>query len=88
MGVGGVRGTPELRIQTATIKMDRTMSSEAELALTSGSPSVPAHLVGRAIPWLHRIWPVAGLAAAGVITVAWICFLGYEFFKLIVPLFL
>lgn len=64
------------------------MSSEAKLALASGPPSVLAlHLGTRAVSYFHRIWPVAGLAAAGVIILAWIGFLGFEFLKLVEPLF-
>jgi hypothetical protein len=33
----------------------------------------------------RRIWPVAGLAAAVVVNLAWMGFLGYGFFKLVEP---
>ena len=36
----------------------------------------------------HRIWPVAGLGFAVLVKVAWMGFLGFEFFKLIEAAFL
>jgi hypothetical protein len=35
----------------------------------------------------HRIWPVAVLAAAVIVNLAWVGFLGYGFFKLVEPAF-
>jgi hypothetical protein len=34
-----------------------------------------------------RFWPVAHLAAAVIVNLAWIGFLGYGFFKLVEPAF-
>ena len=61
------------------------VSSDAELVLTPvSSPLVPpGHLVTSAISRFHRIWPVAGLGFAVIVNVAWMGFLGLEFFKLI-----
>ena len=63
----------------------RAVSSNAELVLTpASSPSVPSgHLVAWAISRFHRIWPVAGVGFAVIVNMAWIGFLGFEFFKLI-----
>ena len=60
-------------------------NGNAELVLTPvSSPSVPTgHLVTWAISRFHRIWPVAGLGFAVIVNMAWIGFLGVEFFKLI-----
>ena len=60
------------------------VSSQAELLLTPASPLVPPrHSVTSAISRFHRIWPVAGLGFAVIVNVAWMGFLGFEFFKLI-----
>ena len=61
------------------------VSNNAELVLTPvSSPLVPTgHLVASAISRFHRIWPVAGLGFAAIVNVAWMGFLGFEFFKLI-----
>ena len=64
--------------------MVRAVSSDAELVLTPVSPLVPPrHLVTWAISRFDRIWPVAGLGFAVIVNVAWMGFLGFEFFKLI-----
>ena len=56
------------------------VSSDAELVLTPVSaPLVPS---GRLVAWAS-IWPVAGLGFAVIANVAWVGFLGFEFFKLI-----
>jgi hypothetical protein len=47
------------------------------LALTSDLP-----FIIRPISLFHRLWPVAGLAAAIIVNLAWMGFLGYGFFKL------
>ena len=60
----------------------------AELFSTPASPLVPAwSRVARAISRFHRIWPVAGLAFAMIITAASTGLLVFEFFKLIKPAF-
>jgi hypothetical protein len=60
------------------------VSSDVEFASTPVSPLVPLrHLVTRAIRRFHHIWPVAGLGFAAIVNVAWIGFLGFEFFKFI-----
>jgi hypothetical protein len=50
--------------------------------LTSERPLIP-----EPISLLRRIWPVAGLAAAMMVNLAWMGFLGYEFLKLVEPVF-
>jgi hypothetical protein len=50
--------------------------------LTSGLPFIP-----EPISLFRRIWPVAGLAAAVIVNVVWMGFLGYGFFKLVGPAF-
>jgi hypothetical protein len=65
------------------------MSGDAEVALTSVLPVATAPpLVAGAVSRFHRVWPVAALALAVIINMAWIGFLGFEFFKLIEPAFL
>jgi hypothetical protein len=60
------------------------VSSDVEFASMPVSPLVsPRHLVTWAIPRFHRFWPVAGLGFAVIVNMAWIGFLGFEFFKLI-----
>jgi hypothetical protein len=51
---------------------------------------VPAHplapdlpLIIKLISLFHRIWPVAGLAAAATVNMAWVGFLGYGLFRLV-----
>jgi len=39
------------------------------------------------ISLFSRVWPVAGLAAAVTVNLAWIGFLGYEFSKLVDTVF-
>jgi hypothetical protein len=39
------------------------------------------------ISLFYRFWPVAGLATAVIINLAWMGFLGYGFFKLVEPAF-
>lgn len=39
------------------------------------------------ISLFHNIWPLAGLAAGAIATLAWMGFLGYEFFELVVGCF-
>jgi hypothetical protein len=46
--------------------------------LTSGLP-----FISESISLFRRIWPVAGLAAAVIVNVVWMGFLGYGFFKLV-----
>jgi hypothetical protein len=50
--------------------------------LTSERPLIP-----EPISRFHRIWPLAGLAAAMMANLAWMGFLGYGFFKLVEPVF-
>ncbi len=49
--------------------------SELDIALTP-----PALAIG---PPIHKIWPLALIAFGFGLTAAWVCFLGYELFKLI-----
>jgi hypothetical protein len=44
-------------------------------------------LIPQPISRFHRIWPVVGLAAAMMVNLAWMGFLGYGFFKLVEPVF-
>jgi hypothetical protein len=59
-----------------------------ELALvTASSDAPPQHVVAWATLWaifdFHRILPAAILGFAVIVNVAWMGFLGFEFFKLI-----
>jgi hypothetical protein len=62
--------------------------AEAQVLVTPVLPSTP-DLPFNAAPtsFFRRIWPVAGLAAAMLVNVAWMGFLGYGFFKIIEPAF-
>jgi hypothetical protein len=51
--------------------------------LTSDLPFI----ITRPVSLFHRIWPVASLAAAVIVNLAWMGFLGYGFFKLVEPVF-
>jgi hypothetical protein len=44
-------------------------------------------LIPEPIPRFHRIWPIAGLAAAMMVNLAWMGFLGYGFFTLVERVF-
>jgi len=48
---------------------------------------VIAKAIARPISFIHRTWPVAGLAAALVVNLAWVGVLGYGFFKIVEPVF-
>jgi hypothetical protein len=64
------------------------MSGDAQLAITPVLPLVPAPpSVACAVSRFHRILPVVGLAFAVVVNMAWIIFLGFEFYKLVEPAF-
>jgi len=52
------------------------------LALTSELP-----FIAPPISLFDRFWPVAGLAAAVIVNLAWMGLLGYGFFKLVRPAF-
>jgi hypothetical protein len=43
--------------------------------------------IAKPISVFHRIWPVASLATAVIVNVAWMGFLGYGFLKLVEPAF-
>jgi hypothetical protein len=45
------------------------------------APDLP--LIIKLISLFHRIWPVAGLATAATINMAWVGFLGYGLFKFV-----
>jgi hypothetical protein len=45
------------------------------------APDLP--LIIKLISLFHRIWPVAGLATAATINVAWVDSLGYGLFQLV-----
>jgi len=63
---------------------DEVLSGETEPGLTLVSPvALPRRASTRAVSRFRRIWPVAGLGFAVIVNVAWIGFLGFEFFKLI-----
>lgn len=47
----------------------------------AATPTVP--VTGRRPSYLHRIWPVTGLALGLTATVAWIALLGYGLIKLL-----
>jgi hypothetical protein len=44
-------------------------------------------LIPQPMSLFHRAWPVAVLAAAVIVNLAWMGFLGYGFFKLVGPAF-
>jgi hypothetical protein len=70
-------------------KKDEILSDEIEFGLALVSPVAPARRSSRrAVSRFRRIWPVAGLAIALIVNVAWIGLLGFEFFKLIEAAFL
>jgi hypothetical protein len=65
------------------------VSGDIEFALTPGSPVAPRRRsFALATSSFHRIWPVAGIGFAVLVNVAWMGFLGLEFFKLIEAAFL
>ena len=39
--------------------------------------------VTQQVSLFQRIWPMAALAAAAIVNLAWMCLLGYAFFKLV-----
>jgi len=51
-------------------------------ALTSELP-----FIAQPVSLFHRFWPVAGLATAMIVNLAWMGLLGYGFFKLVKPAF-
>jgi hypothetical protein len=56
------------------------VSSDAEL----GTAQAATRATKQALrPRFNRIWPVAGLGFATMVSVAWMGFLGFGFFKLI-----
>jgi hypothetical protein len=55
--------------------------------ITKKGPPVIAKAIARPISFIHRTWPVAGLAAALVVNLAWVGVLGYGFFKIVEPVF-
>jgi hypothetical protein len=59
------------------------VGGDTELASTSVSPVVRQRSVAREFSRVHSIWPVALLGPVVLVTVAWIGFLGFTFFKLI-----
>ena len=65
------------------------MGGDTELASTSVSPvAQPQRSAIREFSRVHSIWPVALLGSVVIVTVAWIGFLGFTFFKLIDRAFL
>jgi hypothetical protein len=69
--------------------MTEIVGGDKELASTSVSPVVrPQRSVTREFSRVHGIWPVALLGSVVIVTVAWIGFLGFTFFKLIDRAFL
>ena len=52
------------------------------LPLDAGAVSAKASLVSR-LPRPHAVWPVAGLALATIVNVAWMAALGYGLFRLV-----
>jgi hypothetical protein len=65
------------------------MSADAEFTIVPVLPLVPAppSVAGAVSRSHHRIWPVVGLAFAVIVNMAWIVFLGFEFYKLVEPAF-
>jgi hypothetical protein len=62
--------------------------AEAEVVVTPIPPlTSDLSFIPEAISLFHRIWPVAGLAAAMIVNVVWMGFLGFGFFKLVQPAF-
>jgi hypothetical protein len=62
--------------------------AEAQVVATP-TPLLTSDLpfISRPVSLFHRIWPVASLATAVIVNLAWMGFLGYGFFKLVVPVF-
>ena len=70
--------TIRLKSKTSTIKKGiSVMSVEAELT------ALPIPALHPLISLFHRIWPVAGLGFAVIVTAARSGFLGYELFRLV-----
>jgi hypothetical protein len=69
-------------------KKDHQVIAEAQVVATP-SPLLTSDLpfIARPVSLFHRIWPVAGLAIAVGVNLAWMGFLGYGFFKLVEPVF-
>jgi hypothetical protein len=62
--------------------------AEAQVVATPVPPLTSERpLIAEPISRFHRIWPLAGLAAAMMVNLAWMGFLGYGFFKLVEPVF-
>jgi hypothetical protein len=47
------------------------------------TPTVDKPPARTATPAIHRIWPVAVIGFGLGLTAAWVCLLGYGFFKII-----
>ena len=65
------------------------MLSKTQVVVATTLPLTldPPSSITQSISVFHRVWPVAGLAAAMIVNLAWVGFLGYGFFKLVEPAF-
>jgi hypothetical protein len=62
--------------------------AKAQVVVTPVPPlTSDLQFIPEPISLFHRIWPVAGLATAMIVNLAWMGFLGYGFFKLVEPAF-
>ena len=64
------------------------MIAKAQIVATPSSPlTSDLFFIPQPISLFHRTWPVAVLASAVIVNLAWVGFLGYGFFKLVEPAF-
>jgi hypothetical protein len=62
--------------------------AKAQIVATPSSPlTSDLFFIPQSISLFHRTWPVAVLASAVIVNLAWVGFLGYGFFKLVEPAF-
>jgi hypothetical protein len=78
--VPGRASQPALR----SAHMQRFVTAKAHVVARPIS-SLPLDLpfVTQQASLFQRIWPMAALAAAAIVNLAWMCLLGYAFFKLV-----
>ena len=64
------------------------MNAKAQAVVTPIPPlTSDLPFITQSISLFGRVWPVAGVAAALMVNLAWIGFLGYGFFRLVEPAF-
>jgi hypothetical protein len=75
-------------LETQIITKRTTVIAKAEVVVTPIPPlTLDLPFVTQPISVFHHIWAVAGLAAAIIVNLAWMGFLGYGLFKLVKPEF-